>query len=129
MTARQQIETLTNAWYGFELFAGAVALVQNGIGIFSLPLTALSTMIGLVIAWAIGRKLLAGSSFVRIVLLVLAPLSLLAGAWVTWRGVGMLFDGFSLMLVLQLVLTVSGLWMNVRSLRVLTDPAVRAHCS
>jgi hypothetical protein len=129
MTAKQKIENLTNAWYGFELFAGAVGLVQGGLGFFSLIFAALSTLIGLVLTWVIGRKLLAGSSFTRIVLLVLSPLSLLAGAVVAWKGFGMLFDSFSLGLVLQLVLTVSGLWMNARSLRVLTDSSVRAHCS
>jgi hypothetical protein len=127
MSAREKIEGLTNAWYGFALFTTLISLLQNGFGFFWLLWTALSLPFSLFITFLIGRRLLAGSSLTRMILLVLGSLSALFGLLGSFKLVMAFLGSWELGTLLTLSLAVGSVWMNVRSIRVLTDASVKAH--
>ena len=130
MSAKEKIQNLTNAWYGFTVFAALVNLVVNGVGIFSVVFVGAGTIFSLVWAWFLGRQLLRKSSLTRMALVVLSAISVVAGtlgaASLSWRVVA----GDARFVELGVVAMMAiGVWMNARSFRVLTDRAVRAHFS
>ncbi len=127
MSARQKIEELTNAWYGFAVFAAIVSVVQNGIGIFSLFFTVVSTVFSFVLTWFLGRRLLARSSLTRMVLLVLSTLSACFGVLAVGKLALAFFGSWSFGLLFTIVLSAGSVMMNVRSLRVLTDSSVKSY--
>ncbi len=127
MSAKERIETLTNGWYGFTLFAGLISLLQSGIGIISLVLTGATTLFSLAFTFFLGRRLLARSSLTRSILVFSSALSaglgLLGGA-----KLGMaFFHEWSLGILLTLAVTAGSVLMNVRSFRVLTDSSVKSY--
>ena len=124
MTAKQKIEELTNAWYGFALFGALVSLLQNGIGFFSLFFTAASMCFSIFVTWFLGRRLLARSSLTRVLLVVLSALGVGFGTLgVVWS----VFGSWSFSGLVTIALSVASIWMNVRSLRVLTDQSVKTY--
>ena len=127
MSAKQKIEGLTNAWYGFELCGGLIALYQNGIGVFSLISTALSTAFGLFLVWFLGRRLLAKSGLWRAILLVLSGFGAVAGTLATGKLAWTFLQTFSFGLLVNAILAGIIVYMNARSFRVLTDKSVRAY--
>jgi len=127
MTAREKIEKLTHAWYGFDIFAAVIGLVMSGIGPFSLVWSALSTASSLIITWWIGRKLLNKSSLTRSVMIVISFIGALLGVvGLVKTGIDF-FDDWSLALVLRGVLVGGAVSMYWRSLRTLLDATVKAH--
>jgi len=127
MNAKQKIENLTHTWYGFTVFMGAVQLLVNGLGFFSLLGAAFSTVFSLVVSFAFGRLLLGGSSLTRVLLVVFSALGIVAGV----LGVGQMFYAFfgdwSFSLLGYAALGIAGVSVNVKSFRVLTDATVKAH--
>ncbi len=127
MTAREKIEELTNAWYGLALMSAVASIVMNGIGLFSLVGTALSLTFSLFVAWFFGGRLLARSSFWRLVLIVLSAVSVPMGAYGAYHLAGAIFSSFTLTNILLFALSLGSTWMSFRSLRVLTDKSVKAY--
>ena len=127
MSAKERIETLTNGWYGFALFAGLINLFLGGFGIFSMFLTGASTLFSIAVTFFLGRRLLARSSLTRSILIFLSAVSaflgLLGGA-----KLGMAFlHEWSLTILLTFLVTAGSVLMNVRSFRVLTDSSVKSY--
>lgn len=127
MGARKKIEELTNAWYGFAIFGGLVALLSRGIGLWSLFVVGGSTLFSIFVSWFVGRRLLAKSYFTRVVTMFLAAISSLTGSYGTYKAATVLLTSFSLGQMLVLALVAAGTWMNVRSFMVLRDPEVRSY--
>src|SRR5262245_33017558 len=127
MTAKEKIEELTTAWYGFALFGALVSLVYNGIGFFSVLLTGATTLFSLFVYWFLGRRLLARSGFFRFVLVVGAFLGMCLLGLGTMQLTVMFLGSFSLNTLLMLVSAIAAFWMNFRSFRVLTDKTVKAY--
>jgi hypothetical protein len=127
MTAREKIEQLTNAWYGFAFFAAALSLVQNGIGFLSLLGAGFSLVVSVGLSWFLGRRLLARSSLTRVLLVVVAAIGMVLGALgaakLGWKFLG----GWKLSALVGMVLAAGSAWMNIRSLRVLTDQSVKTY--
>lgn len=128
MTAKEKIEKLTNAWYGFDLFSAVIGLVfVNGIGIFSMVFAAIGLAISLLITFWIGRSLLGKSSFTRVVLLVLSTLFMVLGVLSTGRMVWAFFGEWSLSLLGYAAWSSISVYMYAKSINTLTDKTVRAH--
>jgi len=79
MTAKEKIQNLTNAWYGFAVVAGIGAVLQNGIGFFSILAALGSTLFSFVLTYFFGRRLLAKSSLTRLFLVIVTALAALFG--------------------------------------------------
>ena len=128
MTARQKIENLTHAWYGYVTLSAILSLFANGIpGIFSIVWAAMGLAFSLFLTWFIGRRLLNKSSLTRAILLVITGLGVLFQTY----GVGKMALAFVRtwefgMLGAAVFLGVS-VYMHARSFRVLTDSSVRAY--
>src|SRR5438034_1104746 len=80
MTAKQKLESLTNAWYGF-FFLSAVAGLVRDFGIIKAVFATLSLAVTTFIVWFIGRRLLAKSSLTRFLMLVISGIGTLSGAY------------------------------------------------
>jgi hypothetical protein len=128
MSAKEKIRGLTTAWYGFSLFVGLANLAMNGIGIFSLVGAAIATVFGITMSWVIGRFLLARSSFVRVVIVVLSVVGMIASVLGAGGSLLSVFRGAPLWTSLVMsVLMLANASMNLRSFRVLTDDDVKAY--
>ena len=127
MSAKQRIEALTNAWYGFAIFAAAISFLQRGIGIFSLMIVAVSLAFSLASAFFVGRRLLRKSSLTRSFLLFTSVVSGLWAAWSCYRYGTAFFGEWSFSLLLKLALAGGTLSMDLRSFRVLTDASVKSY--
>lgn len=127
MTAREKIEKLTHAWYGFDVFSAVAGFVLGGIGIFSAMFSLVGLMVSLFITFWIGRSLLARSSFTRVALLVLGTLSMLLGMLSTGRLLWSFASEWSLGLLLWAGYTAVGVYMQARSINTLTDKTVKAY--
>jgi hypothetical protein len=127
MTARQKIESLTNAWYGFSLIAAGIALAQSGIGLFSIVWSALSLAVTFFVVWFIGRRLLAKSSLTRVVMLVISGVGTVLGCLATAKlGWAFLHD-WSIWLLVSAFMSATAVGMYIRSWRTLTDVSVKAY--
>lgn len=129
MSGKAKIEALTNAWYGYTLFAALVNLVSAvlGSGLFAfltVPFVIGVSLFSLFLTWGIGKLLLARSGLTRFVLLVLSPIALLIGALSLWRFAS---SPWSLGAIAAAVITGCGVWMQLRSLRTLLDKNVKAY--
>ena len=128
MTARQKIENLTHAWYGYVFFSAIASLFANGIpGLFSIVWAACGLAFSLFVTWFIGRRLLNKSSLTRAILLVVTGL----GTVFQTYGVGKMALAFVRtwefgVLGAAVFLGVS-VYMHARSFRVLTDSSVRTY--
>ncbi len=123
MTARDKIENLTHAWYGFAVFSSVASLLMNGIGIFSILGSIISLFITCLITFFIGRALINKSSFVRVALMILSGLFGVIG--VIGMGTALFQSEWSLSLFMMIGLGMVGVYMQFRSLRVLSS--VRAY--
>ncbi len=127
MTAKQKIESLTNAWYGFSLIATALGLWNRGIGFFSLVSAALSLALSFFIVWFIGRRLVAKSSLTRFLMLLISAVGTI-GASIGTAKLGWAFlHEWSIWLLVGMFWSVSAVGMYVRSWRTLTDSSVKAY--
>ena len=127
MTATQKIEGLVNSWYGYAVFGAALSLWNNGIGVFSLIGTAASFLFSIFLTWFIGRRLMKKSSLMRLIMVVITGLTSLFGT-IGVAKMGWTFcQTFSLSVLLYAALTAVGVYMNVKSFRVLTDKSVKAY--
>jgi hypothetical protein len=129
MTATQKIEGLTNSYYGYAVFGAAVSLWNNGIGFFSLLGTAFSFVFSIALTWFIGRRLLAKSSLMRVVLVIFTGLFSVLGSISVAKMGWTFFQTMSLSVLLYTAFVSIGVYMNVKSFRVLTDKSVKAHFS
>jgi hypothetical protein len=127
MTAREKIQGLTNAWYGFAVFAALISLLQNGLGFFSLVGAVIGLAFSLTITFFLGRGLLARSSLLRIILVCLAAVFGLLGVLAVAKLAWLVVTTWHLSMIWTLVLTVGSVLMNYRSFRVLTDSTVKAY--
>lgn len=127
MTARQKIEGLTNSYYGYAVFGAALSLWNNGIGFFSLLGTAFSFVFSILLTWFIGRRLLAKSSLMRVVLVVLTGIFSVLGSISAAKMGWTFFQTMSLSALLYTALVAVGVYMNVKAFRVLTDSSVKAY--
>lgn len=126
---KSKIRALTNEWYGFTVFSFLVhvllALFGSGLfSFFTVPLVIAFSAFSLLITWAIGGLLIRRSSLTRFVLLVLSPLGALAGALSSWQLVA---GPWSLSTLLLLLVTLGGVYMQIRSFGTLMDKSVRAY--
>jgi len=129
MSARERIESLTNSWYGYALFTSLLALLDRGIGIFSLFFTAIGLAFSVFVTWFLGNRLLARSGLWRTVLLAGSLLFSVFGLVGTVKLTGQLFTSFSLSTLFAIGAAVIWLGMNVQSFRTLTDPTVKSYFS
>jgi len=129
MTATQKIEGLTNSYYGYAVFGAAVSLWNNGIGFFSLIGTALSFVFSIFLTWFIGRRLLAKSSLMRVVLVLFTGIFSVLGSISVAKMGWTFFQTMSLSVLLYTGLVGVGVYMNVKAFRVLTDKSVKAYFS
>lgn len=127
MTAREKIEGLTNSYYGYAVFGAALSLWNNGIGFFSLIGTAFSFMFSILLTWFIGRRLLAKSSLMRVVLVALSGICMVLGSISVAKMSWTFFQTMSISVLLYTGLVAVGVYMNVKSFRVLTDKSVKAY--
>ena len=128
-TAKQKIETLTNSWYGFTLFTGAMTLLNRDFGVWSIATTAMGVLFNLFIVWFIGRKLLNKSGFTRVLLIVVSGLASVLGALGTAKLGWAFLNEWSLSLLFAAFFTGASVVMHARSFRVLTDSSVKAYIS
>ena len=127
MTAREKIQNLTNAWYGYFLFAGVVSVLRDGASFFSIAITAICTLGLFLMTWFIGRRLLARSSFTRLALVLISfGVAALSGYGVAKAG-WMFVHEWSFSLLIGIVLGAGSVMMHVRSFRVLTDSSVKTY--
>jgi len=127
MTARQKIEGLTNAWYGYFLFGALIGLWQSGLGIFSLISTALSFALSCFLAWFVGRRLLTKSSLTRFLLVIVTGLFSVLGTIGAAKMGWTFFQTWSFSVLVYAGLMGTSVYMHVRSFRVLTDASVKAY--
>ena len=127
MNARDKIKGLTNAWYGYTFCAAVLSLVTNGIGIFSIVTTAVSLVVSFLVIWFIGNRLLAKSSLMRGLMLVLSGIfSVLAGLGAAKAG-WMFVHEWSLSLLTAMFFGAAGGYMQIRSFKTLVDSQVKAY--
>ena len=126
-TAKEKIESLTNGWYGFALFSGLASVVWNGIGIFSIVGAAMWTFVMFCVTFVLGRMLIKKSSITRLFLIVVCGLFACLSALAVGSSIWSFFGQWSLSLLAYAAFSASGLYMYVRSFRVLTDKSVKAY--
>ena len=127
MTATQKIEGLVNSWYGYAVFGAALSLWNNGIGFFPLMGTAASFVFSIFLTWFIGRRLMNKSSLMRLIMVVVTGLSSVFGSVATAKMGWSFFQTYSVGVLLYSALLAVGVYMNVKSFRVLTDKSVKAY--
>jgi hypothetical protein len=127
MNARQKIESLTHAWYGFTFLSAIVGLLSRGLGVFSIVSTALSLAVSTFIVWFIGRRLIAKSSFTRVLMLVISVVGTFMGGYATAKLGWMFIHEWSLWLLVSAFFSASAVGLYVRSFRTLTDASVKAY--
>jgi len=127
MTATQKIDGLVNSWYGYAVFGAALRLWQNSIGIISLITTVGAFLFWTLVTWFIGNRLRNKSSLMRIVLVVgsaiFGVLGTVSAAKMGWSFVHTL----ALSDLLYAGIFGLGVYMNAKSLKVLTDSSVKAY--
>lgn len=127
MTARQKIEGMTNSWYGYAVFGAALSLWQNGIGFFSLFGTAAWFCFNVLLVWFIGRRLIKKGSLMRVTLVILTGLFSVFGTLGAAKMGWTFLHTWSLSVAMYAGISALGVYMNVRSFRVLTDSSVKAY--
>jgi hypothetical protein len=127
MTARQKIEELTNAWYGYFLLGAAVRVYDRGLGLFTLAGAALSFALTCAVVWGIGRRLLAKSSLTRFLLVIVTGLFTVLGTFATAKTGWSFFTTWSLTTLVYTGFLASSVYMHARSFRVLTDSSVKSY--
>jgi len=126
MTARAKIEWLTHSWYGFAIFAGLLSLWNNGLGLLSLFWAASTTAISLFVTFLIGKSLLAKSSMVRKLMIVITALLFVLCSLAVGKQVLSFFSG-PFNALLWGVFYGAAAVLHLRSLRTLKDKSVKAY--
>lgn len=128
MTARQRIEELTNAWYGYVAFTALAALFREGFpGVFTIAWGLMGLGCTIVCVWFLGKRLLAKSSLTRSVLLVASAIGVVSG------GIGLGLRALTFLRDWELHVLTTGIFLGVsvymyaRSWKALTQPSVRAY--
>lgn len=127
MTARQKIEALTNAWYGYLFFGAIVSLWESGLGVFSLLSTAFVFAVSALFVRFFGGRLLAKSSLTRSLLVIASGLFTVLGSIGAAKMGFRFFHSFSFDDLGYAALAAASVSMHVRSLRVLTDASVKSY--
>ncbi|WP_394828208.1 hypothetical protein [Pendulispora albinea] len=127
MTARQKIEALTNSWYGFTAFSALFAILEKGLGFFTLAWGFICFLASLTFVFFIGRRLLAKGAVTRFILLIWSGCGTLFGTIAAGKLVLSFFGELSFAALLAAGMAVATAYMHVRSFRVLTDSSVRAY--
>lgn len=127
MSAREKIENLTNAWYGFSLVSALWGFWESGIGVFS----AVWALVGLVVSFALtfffGRRLLNKGGLTRMFLVVVSALGLLGWSLGTFGFAREMLSSFRFGLVFDIAFAVASVSMYFKSLRTLTDSSVKTY--
>lgn len=128
MTARQKIEQLTHAWYGYVMFSAIASLFRDGIpGVFSIIWAAMGLAFSLFVTWFIGRRLLAKSSLTRFILLIVTGLGTAFGAWGVGKSALMFVRTWEFGVLGAAVFLGISVYMHARSFRTLVDSSVRSY--
>lgn len=129
MSARAKIENLTNAWYGFDLFSGGIAIVGSllGFSFFSAFWSALWMGLMLGLTFFLGRKLLNRSALWRLVLMGVSALLTFVGTITVLYHAVSLLSSFSFATLFYGAMAAVGVSMQVRSFRTLADSQVKAY--
>jgi len=126
MTAKQKLESLTNAWYGF-FFVSAVANLLRDFGVIKAVFAALSFAATSFIVWFIGRRLQSKSGLTRMLMLIIAGIGTLSGSYAAAKLSWMFVHEWSLWILISALWSASAVVMYVRSWRTLTDASVKAY--
>lgn len=126
-TAREKLEKLTNSWYGFAVFGAVCALLEGGLGFFSLLRAFFGMLFSFLVTFFLGRRLLAKSSFWRFVLVLFAGFGTVFGSLGLARGAWEFVHEWSFGLLFELGVALVAVVMNAKSFRVLTDSSVKAY--
>lgn len=130
MEGKAKLEALTNAWYGYTLFAALVNIVSAffGWGFFAFVGVAIALFVScfmFFLAWAIGKLLIKRSGVTRFIVLLFSGLGVfLFGPIAIWRLVS---GPWSLSTMASGAVTVCALWMQLRTLKTLTDRSVKSY--
>lgn len=128
MTARQKIEQLTHAWYGYVTFSAIASLFKDGIpGLFSMIWAAMGLCFSLFLTWFIGRRLLAKSSLTRFILLIITGIGSVFGTIGAGKMAMTFVRTWEFGMLGAAVFLGVGVYMHVRSFRTLVDSSVRAY--
>jgi hypothetical protein len=136
MNAKQKIERLTNAWYGYSVFSAVVSLfglrasgpLAYAIGFgFSIAASVIALLVSLAIVTFFGRMLIGRSSATRTFLVFFSGLFTLLGVFGVFSSSWAFLQEWSLAALSSAVLSVAGTMMNLRSFRVLRETSVRAY--
>lgn len=128
MTARQKIEGLTNAWYGYVTFSALASLFRDGLpGVFSILLAAFGLGLSLALTWFIGRRLLAKSALTRFILLCVTLIGSVGGAFGVAKATWLFVQTWQLGLLGVVFFGGVSVYMHTKSFRTLTDASVRAY--
>lgn len=151
MTARAQIEKLTNTWYGYHAFMALVALVvgftssvSSGIsslfdlsllgavahgvfGIFSAVMTIGWLVIALALTAFFGNRLLAKSYFWRLFLLLFSAVFIFFGVIGALSSAWTFLGSWSLVNLLATAASAMNVWMLWSSWKVLTSSEVKSY--
>lgn len=127
MTATQKIDGLINSWYGYYAFGAAVSLWQGGLGLWSIFTSVVGMLFWFVVTWFIGSRLKNKSSLTRAIIIAGSAIFGVVGAWGTAKLGLAAFENLSLTALIYTGLAGISVFMNVKSLRVLTDSSVKTY--
>jgi hypothetical protein len=128
MTARQKIENLTHAWYGYITLSAVAGLFMDGIpGLIRIFFTVMSVGFWLFVAWFLGRRLLHKGSLTRAILLVGNGLLALSEGWGIAKTALLFVRTWEFGLLAAMTFLGVSVYMHARTFRVLTDSSVRAY--
>ena len=128
MTARQKIEQLTHAWYGYAFFSSVLSLFSDGIpGVFSFIFSAIGLAFTLLLTWFIGRRLLAKSSLTRFLLLIVTAVVAVSGSVGVGKATLMFVQTWELKMLAGAFFLGISVYMHARSFRTLVSTPVRAY--
>jgi hypothetical protein len=126
MTAKQKLESLTTAWYGFFFISTIVGLVSD-FGIIKAVFSALWLAVTTFVVWFIGRRLVAKSAVTRVLMLVISGIMAVGCTISAAKFSWMFIHEWSLWMLLTALWSAAALTMYVRSWRTLTDNSVKAY--
>jgi hypothetical protein len=138
MDGKKTIQGLTNAWYGYSVFAtlsSVLGIRAYGIvaATFALSIWAVFAAIGFVISLVFvtffSRKLLARSNATRLFLFVISGLLALLGGLSALNAAWAFLHFWTLSLLVHMALAIVYAWMCGRSFTALGGESVRAYCS
>lgn len=136
MQAKQKLEGLTNAWYGYALFTAVISIFSlRANGVFAMAvglamtivLNAIVLAISIAIITFLGRALVGRSSATRTFLVVVSAIFTLLGILGTVSAAWDFLRYWSIPHLLSIVLAACSTFMNARSFNVLMDRSVKSY--